>query len=146
MGLVTGIVDKHSVVEWADREITRNPVPTHALIELSLSSQRPYSEIIELLSDFEGEPGYDPALKLLLARAGLLLEQDPGQAVRIIMGLRLLVEEQFLPQDEKALLIELTNCLNMHEQNKISYQELADRLAHFLEMYVDYRPRLSQVT
>jgi len=145
MGLVTGIVDKRSVVEWADNEIVRNPIPGHEVIELSLSSNRPYSQIIWLLSSFEGEPDYDLPLKLLLARAGVLLDQDPSRASAIIMGLRLLIEEEHLSKDVKSQLADLKSYLDMYKQTNISFEDLTTRLSSFLDRYADYRPQLNQI-
>ncbi len=145
LGLVTGLLDKRALVKWADVQIMSSPAPTPEIIELSLSESRPYSEIIWLLSHFEGEPSCELTPKLLLAYAGILLENDTGRAPDLIMGLRLLNEEEYLPQEVKIQLTELERHLEQHTQASLSYQALVERLAGFLDKYTAYRPQLAQL-
>lgn len=142
LGLVTGLIDRQALVQWADREIMRDPTPEPEIIELSLAGDRPYSEIIWLLSSFtsqwqsklnDGLPA-----KLLLARAGGLLEQDPGRVVDIMMGLRLLVEEDFLPKELKSRLGSLKQSLDLYRQAAISLEDLVQTLSNFLQEYSGY--------
>ena len=135
MGLVTGLVDRPALVDWADSEILRSPSPGHEIMELSLCGRRPYSQIIRLLSGFERGADYRLSLKLLFARAGLLLEAEPGRATDIIMGLRLLNEEEYFPGEIKARLIGLRADLELHRQAALSAEELTARLAGFLAPY-----------
>jgi len=142
LGLVTGLVDRQALVAWADQEIMRSPVPEPEIIELSLAGDRPYSEIIWLLSSFtsqwqsklnDGLPA-----KLLLARAGVLLEQDPSRAVDIMMGLRLLIEEDFMPKELKSRLGALKQSLDMYRQSAVSLEDLVRKLSSFLQEYSQY--------
>jgi len=142
MGLVTGIVEKRELIEWADREIDRNPAPDDEIIELALCGSRPYSEIIWLLSSFVSEPDYGFSLPLLLARAGISFERDPWRARDIIMGLRLLSEEEKLPEGVRTQLATLRNQLERVDQSKSSLDELGECLSRFLEAYAGYRPLL----
>ena len=142
MGLVTGLIDKSALVAWADREILRDRTPGHALIELSLSGRRPYSQIIRLLTGFERGADYRVSLKLLFARAGRLLEAEPGRAADIIMGLRLLNEEEYFPAEIKARLLGLRADLELHRQGALSAEDLTDRLAGFLAPFAAYRELL----
>lgn len=144
MGLVTGIVDKQSLVEWADNEIIRNPKPERAIFELSLSGTRPHSQTIWLLHEFERGADYSLSLKLLLARAGILLEQDPEQASAIIMGLRLLNEEEYFPKDVRSKIAGLRDHLDMYEQARITFDDLTERLSEFLSKFADFRALLCQ--
>jgi hypothetical protein len=144
MGLVTGIVDKGALVEWADHVILHSPAFEYEMIELSLSGSRSYSEIVWILGDLEGQAEYGLSLKLLLAHAGLLLEEDPARAGDIIVGLRLLVEEMYFPKDVKSALVDLRNHLEMHHRSMISFEDLLRRLSAFLDPYRAYRSRLGQ--
>ena len=139
MGLVTGILDKQALVEWADQQILQDPVPEWEVIELSLSGHLPYSQLVRLLTGFQGAADYDLPLKALFARAGIWLEEDPGRAVRIIQGLRLLNEEEYLPADIRRPLADLDGCLDLHRQNGIDLDELTARLSAFLKQYAGYR-------
>jgi hypothetical protein len=142
MGLVTGIVEKRELIVWADREIVRCPKPDDEIIQLSLCGSRPYSEIIWLLSSFEGELDYALSLPLLLARAGISFERDPRRARDIVMGLRLLNEEEKLPKDVRTQLLSLRDQLERCDQRGASPDALAERLSRFLEGYASYRPLL----
>jgi hypothetical protein len=144
MGLVTGLIDKQTLIAWADDEIMRQPVPKPEIIELSLSMDRPYSEIIWLLNSFEGETDYDLPLKLLFARAGMLLDQDTGRAPQIIKGLRLLCEEHYLDKRLRAQLSELDCDLDMYNHAYMPAQDLVERLSTFLSDYAVYADDVRQ--
>jgi GNAT superfamily N-acetyltransferase len=139
MGLVTGIVDKQAVVTWADSEILQTSSPSHEIIELSLSGNHSYSQLVDLLSQFQGKANYDLPLKLLCAQAGMRLEQEPSQASTLIMGLRLLTAEYFLPGEIRSQLKDLDNWLGLHRQGTISLEELSEHLSRFLEPSKRYR-------
>lgn len=142
MGLVTGMVEKRELIEWADREIVRTPEPDDEIIELALCGSRPYSEIIWLLSSFVSELDYELSLPLLLARAGISFERDPWRARDIIMGLRLLNEEEKLPKGFRIQLASLRNQLERVDQSEGFRDELGAYLSRFLEGYARYRPLL----
>lgn len=144
MGLVTGIVDKQSLVDWADSVILHNPSPERAIFELSLSGRRPHSQIIWMLNRFEKGADYALSLKLLLAQAGVSLERDPGRASAIIMGLRLLNEEEYFPKDVGAKITDLRDQLDRYEEGAIPHDELVHRLSEFLGEYAGYRALLNQ--
>lgn len=145
MGLVTGVVEIRSVVEWADHEIMQSPIPEDDIIELSLSGRLPYSQIIRILSSFQGEPDYDLPLKLLFARAGILYEEDPGRAAQLLMGLRLLNEEEYLPKEIRSQINELQKALDLYQQKILPHQEFAGCLSGFLDRYIDYRSLVFQI-
>jgi hypothetical protein len=142
MGLVTGMVAKRELIAWADQQIVRTAEPDHEIIELALCGSRPHSEIIWLLSSFEGELGYGLSLPLLLARAGISFERDPRRTRDIVMGLRLLNEEEKLPKGVRTQLVLLQDQLERVDQSEASLDELAERLSRFLQGYASYRPRL----
>ena len=145
MGLVTGLVDKAELIAWADREIMRCSIPEPEIIELSLSGKRPYSEIIWLLNQFEHGSHYQTSVNLLLARAGSLVEEADGQITDIIMGLRLLIEEEWLAKDIKAQLHRLRHSLEEYQSQAISAGRLAEQLTQFLAPYHPYRAQLTSL-
>ncbi len=144
MGLVTGLVDKQALVRWADCQIVNHSRPRHEIIELSLSGSLPYSQIIRLLTSFEGRADYTVSLPLLFARAGLLLEEEPARTEDIIMGLRLLNEEEYFPKELKSQISDLRSALETHRQAALAFEELVTRLSRFLEGYAAYRVLLHQ--
>lgn len=115
MGLVTGLVTIEELVDWVDRELLRRPDPEEALLTLSLSGRLPHSQLLWLLSDFEGEPDYGRPLTLLLARAADLLRQEPDRLPEIIMGLRLLNEEEYFPGEIGRQIADLRRQLRQAE-------------------------------
>jgi len=145
LALTTGLEKKAATVAWSEREILRCEVPAYEVIELSLASRQPYSQVIYLLSEFVGERDYTLALRLLLTRAGLLFEQNPGCAPDLIQGLRLLLAEEFIHHDLKTRLITLNNGLELHQQGRLSKEELAGKLADFLDEYTSYRKYLADL-
>jgi hypothetical protein len=144
MGLVTGIVDKDALVDWADREIARTPEPEHEVIELALTGRWPYSQIIRLLTGFEGKADYSLSLRLLLAQAGMILEREPDRVTDIVMGLRLLNEEEYFPRNVKVRIAGLKKQLDLFRQGSITIDELTSQLSSLLDEYRDYRQVLCQ--
>src|SRR4030065_1160731 len=99
LGLVTGLVPKTAVTRWADRQILGGKVPSEEMIELSLSERLPYSQIIYMLNLYQGSPDADLPVRLLLARAGQLLERNAIPAERLIQELNLLNAEEYLARE-----------------------------------------------
>ncbi len=145
MGLAAGLVDREALVAWADREIVASADPAHEIIELALCGQRPYSEIIWLLNQFQGDPDYDLGLKLLFARAGVLFEQHPERVQEIAYALHLLNEEGFLPREVREKLNALDGDLDQYRQARISRAELGIKVSGFLSLYAAFRPQLAIV-
>jgi hypothetical protein len=138
MGLVSGLIDKETLIAWADKEIMCQTVPLPEIMELSLSVNRPVSEILWLLNSFEGDADYDVPLKLLFARAGVLLAQDAQRAPEIVRGLRLLTEEQYFDKTLSVRLNDLDRWRERSDQGDVSGDELLERLSRFLADYVVY--------
>lgn len=145
MALVTGIVDKETLIAWADQQILHDSTPDDRIIELSLSGKRSYSAIIWWLREFQGAPDHDLALKALLARAGLLLTQDPARAVDLVYGLRLLNEEAYLPRQEHEQIAELKIALAKYREGALTYADLHTLLASFLAQYAPYQTLLAGI-
>ncbi len=139
MGLVTGIVQKEALVDWADRQILETTIPGDEIIELSLTQRQPYSQVIWLLNAYQGGVDIDLPLKALLARAGLRFAEEPAGAVNIVMGLRLLNAEVYLPEAIRHALFELEDCLESFREGSLPYHALAEALKSFLDGYVEYR-------
>jgi hypothetical protein len=140
--LVSGLVEKQALIDWADRAILEETVPAEDLIELSLSARLPYSQVIWLLNSYQGQASYDLPLNLLFSQAGKLLEQDNSQAERIILGLRLLIEEEYLHKELKVSLSTLEGILSAYRQGELVQERLCELLAEFLAPYQKYRSLL----
>lgn len=140
MGLVTGLVSKEALIAWADQEIINQTITPVEIIELSLCGKRPYSEIIWLLSQFEHGSNYQTSINLILAQAALRLEQASQSAKIIILGLRLLIEEEWLTKDLKQQLQTLKNKQKQQPANTDS--TLAADLHAFLAPFRQYQADL----
>ena len=140
LGLVTGLVESAEVIDWADRMLENGYHTDERLVELSLSGRRPPSELIWLLSSFDHELGHELAIGLLLARAGDILERDPGRALEIGLGLRLLHEEMVLPA---ALRKELAALKSLLEQRRPDEGTLSARIEALVEPYQRWRPGIA---
>jgi hypothetical protein len=79
---------------------------------------------------------------MLLARAGILLEQEPRRTGEIIMGLRLLNEEEYLPKNLRARIAVFRELLEDHQKGTVSFDELTSRLSSFLAVHAVYRTLL----
>lgn len=144
MGLATGLLDREAVIAWADRKIMESGIPDPRIMELSLASGQPFSQLIGLLNQLlHGYVEYDVPLKLLFARAGLLLEDHPGKAMEIAQGLVLLLAEEFLPRNVRNELHSVEGDLELFGLSLLSIQSLRNRLAGFLDGYAEYSPFLS---
>ena len=139
LGLATGLVDRGAVIAWADREVLRRPVPQNEIIELCLSGHLPYSQLIWLLTSYHPSLDYDLPVRLVLARAALLLdEHHPPEELLTSIGL--LAAEARLPEEIRALLRELDSNLGY-----LSTPELLGRLGGLLAPYREYQPLLREI-
>jgi hypothetical protein len=145
LGLATGLVERSAPIAWADRQIMSDRPPTAEILELSLSTRQPYSQLIRLLTIFHPSLDYDIPICLLLARAGLLLESGRQTAVELILGLRLLLAEAHIPALLRGSLVELDQSLQDYRAGQLSQTALADQLAGVLSPYEVYREWLAQI-
>jgi hypothetical protein len=109
MGLVTGLIHRETVVQWADRALLESS--DFSLTELSLAGDFSYSRMVALLSDLQGPPRYDAPLDWLFAYAGKRLAAAPERATYILQGLLLLKAEMYLPEDVRSRLAALEHLL-----------------------------------
>jgi hypothetical protein len=135
LGLVTGLVEIPELIAWADEQILISSVPPSELIDLSLSARLPHSQILRLLNQFQGAPQYDLPLALLFQRAAALLAAEPGRAVPILQGLRLLDAEEYLPPHLRPQIRRLDECLQGYRQGRLAAPELHQTLQEFLDPY-----------
>ena len=135
MGLVTGLVEIETLIDWADRQITLADEPDGEVITLALSGRLPHSQLIWLLSQFEGAPDYGRPLDLLLARAAALLHTEPDRLEEIIMGLRLLNYEEYFPAAIGRQIAGLQESLETWRRGRISHDQLAAAGNDFLGRY-----------
>ncbi len=145
MGIATGIVAKEDVIAWADAELLRQPEPSPGLIELSLSGQLPYSQLLHILNALQLAPDYDLPLNLLLSPAGLLLEADPSQAPRLVTCLSLLLPEEYLSKVIKAQITILAEEVQLLEPGGLDLKELQKQLKRFLKPYRKYQSTVRQL-
>ncbi|MCB9418505.1 MAG: hypothetical protein H6667_01770 [Ardenticatenaceae bacterium] len=145
MGLVTGLVSKQELIDWADREILRHEIVEPDIVELSFCGKRPYSEIIWLLGQFEHGSHYQTSVNLILARADLLQQQAIFPASDIITGLRLLIEEMWLDKATKSQLQMLKDNLEQYKRQAINNDSLSEQLTQFLAPYRAFQPHLASL-
>jgi hypothetical protein len=146
LGLVTGLIERQAVINWADRQILERPVPEEFIIELALSSRQPYSQMIWMLNHMQGAPEYELPLKMIFARAGILLEEDAGRAKKIAQGLSLLMAEEYLPKETREQLYSLEDNLELYQLELITLEDFQERLSSFLRGFIDSRRLLVGIT
>jgi hypothetical protein len=146
LGLATGLVERQDVIAWADQAILQSAFPSAELIELSLSSKLSYSQMIRLLSSFHAGEDQDLPVKLIFARAWVLLEQAPERTVEIFQGVRLVNAEFYLSAEIRRQINDLENALTDYRENSLSQEGLYARVNGFLAQYVEYQSLLAYVT
>jgi len=99
LGLATALIDRQSLVEWADRTLLTSQRIEPEIIELALCGRLPYSQIIWQLNHYQVGAEIEQPLKLLLALAGEQLDEHPEQAAEILQSLCLLNAEAYLPNE-----------------------------------------------
>ena len=145
LGLATGLVDRLAPIAWADRQIMSDRPLTGEILELSLSTRLPYSQLIRLLTIMHPSVDYDLPLFMLLARAGLLLESGERSAADLVVSLRLLLAEAHLPALVRGTVTGLDAALQAERVGEITARELTDRLAQSLAPYGVYQELLGEV-
>ncbi len=145
MGLVTGLIEKQEVIAWADRVILQSEIPDSDIIDLSLAGKLPYSQMVRMLTEFQGPADYHLSVPMLFARAVQILDRQPERTMDLIMGLRLICVEERVPSELKSQLIRLDNCLTLHRQGDLPIEELCGQLSSFLEPYRQYIRLLNQI-
>ena len=150
LGLVTGLVERQTVITWADRQILERAVPNETIIELSLASGKPYSQIIWMLNHMQGAVDYNLAteynpLKMLFACAEQLLAEDPNRAKQIAQGLSLLLAEEYLPKEIRNQLYSLEGNLEAYQIGLINPEDFKNHLIDFLRSYTNYRHLLAGI-
>ena len=135
LSLATGLIQPAKVIAWADREILgMEDAPPHELIELSLSGSQPLSQIVGRLYDWQSYPGDPVPLEMLLARAGILLDNG-APCADLARELCLLLAENKLPGDLKRELKQLEAGREKYNREELSDPELGELLAAFLVPY-----------
>lgn len=76
---------------------------------------------------------------MLLAHAGVLLDEQPERAAEIDMGLRLLLAKEFLPGEIRSLLRVIENDLVSTLNSPMAADGLARQLSASLGDYATYR-------
>jgi hypothetical protein len=133
MGLVCGLVEPQAVIEWADQRLMQDESPDPQVIDLSLCASQSLSQIVWLLNQLTPKPAYTHSLPMLFARAGEALRQNPARLAGLILGLRLLKAEEWLPKDLRSRLTLLEDRLEDQRQGRISTADLETDLKDFLE-------------
>ncbi len=143
MALVTGLLEKSAAVAWADQVLINDPNADSDFADLSLAGSQSNAQIVGLLSQLQGPARYDLPLKMLFARAGQLLEADPGQASAIVEGIRLLRAEYHLPAAIRQQMNHLDKNLSLVRQNELAPEALHAQLVEYLQPYSVYRDLLT---
>lgn len=139
LGLVTCLMEKQEVIQWADEEILSSKKSNNDVIELSLSGQLPYSQLIGLLNTFQGIPNRQSLTQLLLSYARNKYLLNPDQSQVIISGLQVLKAENYCDKVLGKQLTMLENHLIRYENSELTSEELQIELENFLNQYSAYQ-------
>jgi hypothetical protein len=145
LGLATGLLEISQVIAWADREIAGSIVANHEVIQLALSSQSPYSQLIGLLNTFEGIANPRISNMMLLALAQWRCESSTMSTVSIVQGICLLQAEPHVEKEVRVQLSSLNAKLLEFNQSIVSGADLHHLLEEFLSPYKEYRPVIEEL-
>jgi hypothetical protein len=145
IGMVTGLIEKEEVINWADRELLSSDKPDHEVIEVALAGRLPYSQIIFLLNTFQGNPDHDVPVKMVLAYALFKTRDNIDKTKEIIQGIRLIKAEYGIDRHIVKGLTALEEGLESVRNGKIKIEELHQNLISFLMEYSDYQEKVNQL-
>lgn len=115
MALETGAISRSDVVAWADSLIETTEQPLEWMIELSLSANKHYLDVVHMLREVPGEIDDDLSFKLFL---DILSEKKPSISVKDKNFVRGLFSLVLLPlsEDFKNLIYQIDMDLDVFEE------------------------------
>jgi len=145
MGMVTGLIKKEEVINWADHELLASDKPDHEVIDLSLAGHMPYSQIIGLLNTFQGNPDHKLPVYMVLAHALYRSNNHLLDDVKIIMGIRLIKAEANMDKEIIEGLTIIEEGLKDHTNNRLPIEGLHQILISFLNQYSKYQKEIEEI-
>ncbi len=145
LALVSCLMEKKEVIHWADEELlTKNPI-NNDVIELSLSGQLPYSQLIGMFNTFQGIADRELPVKLLFSYALSKDSTNIDQIQAVISGLQVLKAENYCNEEVKKQLKALENHLDCYKKSKLTLDELQYHLGFFLKQYIEYQKIVTSI-
>jgi hypothetical protein len=145
LAMVTGIIEKTDVIRWADDELLASTKPDTEVIELSLSGQLPYSQLIGLLNTFQGNPDHELPVKMLLAYTIPICRNNPERTKAIIQGIRLIKAEAGIEKQIVEGLNKLEMDLQKYQDGQFAQDILHSELMKFLLHYQEFQKEVGKV-
>jgi hypothetical protein len=145
VGVVAGLIEKEKIINWADQELLTNDTPDPEVVEVSLAGGLSYSQIAGLLNTFNGPPDHDLPIKMLLAYALTIVQDNIDQTKKTIQGIRLIKAEPRIDSGIIQGLSKLEEGLDRHLNGELSIENLHADLLQFLSQYAEYNNEVNQV-
>jgi hypothetical protein len=140
LGLVTGLIDKPSVVAWADSVIEERQEIDPAIIDVCLAGSRPVGEMISMLRQVKGSMRPEVSLGMLLAYAAEIHRDRNERTGQIVLGLFRLTRMEDLPQDVEMKLHRLDDGLYLAREGYYgSKSSVTMALQDWLSEYSEYK-------
>jgi hypothetical protein len=145
MGMVTGLMTKEQVIQWADMEILHNGSIDPDLLELSLSGRLPYSQLLGVMNTFEGIPDYTTTINWVLTYASIQKIEDYDDIKRIVQGIRLLKAEAHIEKEVSNKITKLEEDSLKYELSNITKQIMMKRLNTFIDDYSQFKDDVEKI-
>ncbi len=138
-GLVSGLLTKEEVIDWADKIITKDEHPDIFFIDLALSSSKSRNDIIYYFSDYLNFENPAVQGRPLL---GLLYQQYKSKQLNLEQTVRTLfrlMNEAIFTETEQGFIYSIDNDFDLAQDNIYgSIEKVQKEAERFLEYYKDY--------
>lgn len=145
LALVSCLMEKEELIQWADEELLTKNLMNNDVIELSLSGQLPYSQLIGMLNTFQGIADRELPAKLLFSYALSKDSTNINQIQALISGFQVLNAENYCNKEVKKQLTVLENHLARYKKSKLTLEELQNHLDLFLNQYIEYQDIVASI-
>jgi hypothetical protein len=138
-GLVSGVLTKKEVIDWADKVISKDEEPDIFFIDLALSNSKSTKEVVSYFSDYLNfEHPKVPGRPLL----GLLYKQYKNQQLNLEQTVRILyrlIFEAIFTDKEESYIYSIDDDLYCAENNIYGkIEDVKKETDKFLSFYKDY--------
>lgn len=138
-GLVSGLLSKGEVIDWADRIITEDEHPDIFFIDLALSSSKSNNDIIQYFSEylnFENSAVVGRPLLGLLYKQYQSGQRNLEQTVRALYRLK---SEAVFNQSEEGYIYSIDDSYDLaHDNIYGTVSDVQTEVENFLELYKEY--------
>ena len=143
LGLLAGVCEPATVVQWAEQIVTEDPRPNIAFIELCVSGPQPSGVLQTLLTDVPGQATPDLPIQMLLGYSSRLIASRAFTPAQLLLRLHRISSVDAFPERIYFELVGLED--NLYLAGKGVYgtlSEVSQHIKDFLVTFEPYTPRI----